>query len=405
MKFGRYVHLGGILLALIAAIGQWHPLSVAAAQDGARVPQYKVDPWWPKSLPAPVGDDGEPHQWVLGQPGGTCIDSRDHLFAFNRGWQQGNQGKLINEGATSIPAPPVIEFDPDGNIVNTWGDATISPPRPGVSYGASAVLPEMAHGCFVDYEDNVWLSGSEDGVVQKWSHDGKKMLLQIGTKGVCDGPATSSPGKAYPTCGEPGNNSSQTLLNDPAGVWVDPGKDPVTGQVGSVYIADGYGNYRVVVFDSQGKYLRQMGSAGSGEGQFVVKGGGHPHCVVVGNDDLVYACDRGQNRIHVFDKMGNFKKTMPVDPPAHMKANSRATWLSFSRDKAQTWMFITDLGYNTIWIMNHATGKIVGSIGHSGRNAGDLAVPHTMAIDSKGNLYVAETLGGGRRLQKFLLQP
>src|SRR5438477_6205261 len=91
--------------------------------------------------------------------------------------------------------------------------------------------------------------------------------------------------------------SSQTLLHRPADIAVDPNTDPVTGERGSVYIADGYGNYRIVVFDGKGKYLRQWGSAGGGPGQFVAKGGGHPHCVVLGNDGLVYTCDRGQNRI------------------------------------------------------------------------------------------------------------
>lgn len=400
VKFGMHRYLGGILLALAVTLGMWQPQ--AAAQE---VPIYKVDPWWPKTLPATIDPDGEVHQWVLGQPGGVCVDSQDHVFVWNRGWQQGGLGKLVNEGSTSIAAPPVIEFDSDGDIVNSWGDATISPPRTGVSYGAAAVLPESAHGCWVDYQDNVWLVGNEDGVVQKWSHDGKQKLLEIGTKGLCDGPATLSPNNAFPTCGEPGNNSSHTLLNKPSDIWVDPSPDPVTGQVGDVYIADGYGNYRVVVFDSQGKYLRQMGNGpGSGPAQFVVRGGGHPHCVRVSRDNLVYACDRGQNRIHVFDKMGNFQKTLPVDPPGFMKANSRATNFEFSRDPAQTWMFISDIGSMHLWVMNRATGNIVSGIGQPGRNAGDLAVPHNMAIDSKGNIYIAETLGGGRRLQKFEIQ-
>src|SRR5688572_12838892 len=172
-------------------------------------------------------------------------------------------------------------------------------------------MPHGVHGCFADYQDNIWIAGNADGVVQKWSHDGK-LLLQIGTKGLCDGPPTLSPNSPHPTCGSPGYNSSRTLLNNPADVAVDPNPDPVIGQVGSVYIADGYGNHRIVVFDAAGKYLRQFGSAGSGPGQFVATGGGHPHCVILGNDRLVYACDRGQNRVHVFDRAGTLQKTLPI---------------------------------------------------------------------------------------------
>jgi sugar lactone lactonase YvrE len=289
----------------------------------------------------------------------------------------------------------VIVFDTDGNIVSSWGDSTIT------EQGVTATLPNGIHGCFADSQDNIWIAGNGDGIVQKWSHDGKQMLLQIGTKGTCDGPPTLAPKAPYPTCGEPGSNSSRVLLNRPADIAVDPNPDPVTGQRGSVYVADGYGNHRVVVFDAAGKYLRQWGSAGSGPGQFVATTGGHPHCVVLGNDGLVYACDRGQNRIQVFDKTGNLKRIIPIDPPDQMKATLRATDLEFSTGSAQTFMFVVDLGSNRIWILDRATGAIVGSVGRSGHMAGEFIFPHTLALDSRGNLYVAETING-RRTQKFL---
>jgi hypothetical protein len=402
MKFGWHIYLGVVLLALVIALGLWHTPTKAAS--AMHVPRYKVDPFWPKPLPAPKDANGVPHQWVSGEVGGDCVDSHDHVFALNRAFQKGEGGKLLSqEGTTSIPAPPVIEYDPAGNIVNSWGDTTIAPPREGTTDGPSAVMPETLHSCFVDYQDNVWIGGYADGVVQKYTHDGKTMVLQIGTKGICDGPDTLSPKRAYPTCGNPGNNSSHTLLNEPAGIAVDPGPDPATGQVGDVYIADGYGNHRVVVFDNQGKYVRQFGSAGSGDGQFQASGAGHPHCVVLGNDNLVYACDRGQNRIEVFDKMGNFKRHILVNPPTQLQATGRAAGVVFSPDKAQRFMYDEDQGSEAIWIMDHSLGTILGGFGHGGHAAGDFTSPHTLAIDSKGNLYVAET-GGGRRIQKFVLQ-
>ena len=176
----------------------------------------------------------------------------------------------------------------------------------------------------------------------------------------------------------------------------------MTGEPGSVYIADGYGNHRIVVFDRDGNYLRQWGSAGSGDGQFVEGGGGHPHCVVLGNDGLVYACDRGQNRIQVFDREGNLQRIIRIDPAAYGEATLRATDLELSRDPEQRHMFVVDLGSNRIWILERESGDIVGSIGGSGHMAGEFTFPHTVVTDSDGNLYAAETIGG-RRNQKFAL--
>jgi hypothetical protein len=387
----RRLYVVGLLLTLIIAISvrQSPP---TFAQGGRKAPTYKVDPLWPKPLPSVKDANGLSHQWVTGEVGATCVDSHDHIITVNRGFLK--NGLLGQEGTQSVAVPPVVVYDPDGSIVNSWGDASLT------DAGVPAVLPNSVHGCFADYQDNIWIAGNADGVVQKWSHDGKRMLLQIGTKGVCDGPA-SRPAAAYPTCGEPGGNTSRVLLNDPADIAVDPNPDPVTGQRGSVYIADGYGNHRVVVFDGEGKYLRQWGAAGSGPGQFVATGGGHPHCVLLGNDGLVYACDRGQNRIHVFDKAGALKRTIQIDPPDQMKATSRADDLAFSSDPAQTFMFVVDLGSDRVWILDRETGALVGGIGRPGHMAGEFTFPHTAALDSKGNLYVAETIGG-RRHQKFL---
>jgi hypothetical protein len=370
-------------------------LAVAFGQGTTKVPQYRVDPFWPKPLPATKDARGVPLQWITGAVGASCLDSRGHVITFNRAYETPANPPL---GPMSMPAPPVIEYDAQGNIVNSWGDATALP------NGGTKTLPRGLHGCFVDYQDNIWIGGYQDGVVQKWTHDGKKMLLQIGQKGVCDGPATLSPKAPYPTCGSPGNNSSKTLLNNPAAMSVDPNPDPVTGQRGSVYIADGYGNHRVVVFDSGGKYLRQWGSAGKDPGQFSDTGGGHPHCVVIGNDGLVYTCDRSNNRIQVFDKVGKLKRVIPIDPPQFMKqrvSNSVANDITFSRDAGQTLMFDTDLGAYVIWILGRESGEVIGSFGRPGRMAGDFILPHSIGMDANNNLYIAET-GTGNRIQKFI---
>jgi hypothetical protein len=268
-------------------------------------------------------------------------------------------------------------------------------------------MPNGAHGCFVDYQGNLWVAGNGDGVVQKY-HPGTvaaqganaTFVAQIGTKGVCDGP-----------CGETAStNSSTTLLNEPPDIAVDPKPDPVTGTPGSVYIADGYGNHRVVVFDRRGSYLRQMGGVGTGPGQFAPGGGGHPHCVVIGNNGLVYACDRANDRVNVYQRNGTFVRAIPVVPgtgnPGIGTAGS--AWdVDFSPDKEQTFMYESDGGNEIMWIFDHRAAllglpnAILGGFGRPGHMAGEFTFLHMMAIDSKGNLYVGETVGG-RRVQKFI---
>lgn len=360
MKTWRYLYAGTLALALTIGVDLWNPLQQTGAQTGARVPRFVVDISWPKPLP---------NRWVTGEVAGTCIDSKDHIFTVNRSNLLDLQKRL---GLT--PAPPVIEFDGEGNVVNAWGDP--------------AIMPNGVHGCFVDHEDNVWIAGNGDGIVQKYSHDGKALLLQIGTRGVCD----SSTG----ACGVPSSNSSRDRLNQPADVTVDPVN-------GDIYIADGYGNHRVVVFDRTGKYLRQWGSPGTDPGQFAPGGGGHPHCVVLGRDGLLYVCDRANDRIQVFDKMGRVLGIIAVKPgtgtPGRGAVGS-ANDLDFSIDEKI--MYVNDVGNSTLWFLDRAAGnKIIGGFGRPGHMAGEFTLFHSVARDSRGNLYTGET-AGGRRSQKFV---
>ena len=156
-----------------------------------------------------------------------------------------------------------------------------------------------------------------------------------------------------------------------------------------------------MVFDAKGRFLRQWGSIGAGPGQFVAIGGGHPHCVVLAKDGTVYACDRGQNRIHAFDRMGALKRTIEVNPPDQMKATLRACDVVLSSDANETFMFVVDLGSDRVWILDRETGTLLGGIGRPGHMAGEFTFPHSVVTDSRGNLYVAETIAG-RRHQKFV---
>ena len=301
MKCAKLIYCSVVVVALILATGLWKPITKASAKNsnqvGDEVPSFRVDASWPKPLPAPLGVDGIAHTWVQGEVAGVCIDADDNVFTVNRAWEtgvtiagviQGDESGAINgndASASAVPAPVILEFNPAGKVVNGFGNAALT--QSGPTYGGSVYMPYGSHGCYVDYQGNIWTGGNGDGIVQKYAHDGGGgvALLQIGTKGVCDGPSNNSTvggTVVYSTCGEANDfNSSHTLLNEPADIAVDPKDDPVTGQPGDIYIADGYGNHRVVVFDASGNYLRQFGSKCTSTpcpgGTFGATGGGHPH--------------------------------------------------------------------------------------------------------------------------------
>jgi hypothetical protein len=489
MKPRQYVYFGGALLAaIVVTIGGWH--SFANADNSSR-PVFAVDASWPNPLPAPVGTDGKAHPWVQGEVAGNCIDMHDNVYTFNRGWEvgvtlngalQGNQSGAINgNDATAggaIPSPPVVAFDSDGNVVAGWGNPSLI--QTGADYGYAAYLPHGAHGCYVDYQGYVWLGGNGDGIVQKYNPmvanaEGASatFVTQIGTKGMCDGTQPSGNPNPFSSCGETNDlNTSHTLLNEPPDMAVDPSPDPVTGTRGSVYIADGYGNHRIVVYTTADggqtyTYNRQWGttctingvasnSQACPAGTFGATGGGHPHCIVLGNDGNVYACDRPNSRIQVFSRscgaastaanpeplcvpnkiiniglnagqtppanvpvVGNnaFQDAAPADAAAILgSATTRASdidfwpnidYLATKSPTSQKIIVDVDLNNDNVWLLDKATATVFGALGVCGiiacpgHNAGHFAYSHTVGVDSKGSIYVAETITG-RRVQKFV---
>lgn len=425
----RWMYAGAILVALVAAFGLWKPSQVMADSDD--VPRFSVDPLWPKPLPAPVGADGVAHRWVTGEVAASCTDSNDNVYTFNRGFTPGGLVGQDGTPAGAIPSPPVVVYNSRGDVIAAWGNPTIDP-----ATGRTAYMPNGPHGCFVDYQGYVWLGGNGDGVIQKYNPvtaakqgASATYVAQIGTKDVCDG--------AGGVCGEnTAMNSSQTLLNDPPDIAVDPKPDPVTGTRGSVYIADGYGNHRVVVFTTTDgvhyTYSRQFGSdcgtSGFGKcptGTFGHSGGGHPHCVVLGNDDLVYACDRPDSRIEVFTKTGKFVREIPIDNfPTATPANKKAILLAANRacdmdfypnidylatrsPTSQRYIVNVDLQSDNTYLLEKASGAALFAFGRCGmspcpgHNAGEFAYGHMTNVDSHGNVYISETITG-RRIQKFV---
>jgi len=222
-------------------------------------------------------------------------------------------------------------------------------------------------------------------MVQKYTHDGSKLLLQIGKKGVLDSTDGTEKGKPL--------NSDAAQFFAPSSIWVDPQND-------DVYVSDGESrgtNRRVAVIDRSGKFLRQW----QPEGMETV------HCLIVSRDGLVYVCNREGSRIQVYDKMGHFIKNVetpwkPVTPPPDGKpkqSGGSAVALALSRDSNETFMYLINQNNAEIEILDRQTGKILSSFGRVGRFPGQFDQPHGIAVDSKGNIYIAENRG--KRVQKF----
>jgi hypothetical protein len=343
----------GTCAALAMAAGIFSP-PASQAQTGA--PRYESDLSWPKPLP---------NRWVLGGLGGLCVDAQDHVFILNR--QDVVEGDL-NAGRL---APSIIELDPAGNVINSWGDPNLLDPR--------------LHSCHVDKDNNVWIASAPSGMVQKYSHDGSKVLLQIGKKGAVDSSDGTVKGRPL--------NSNVAHFFMPSSIFVDR-------QNGDVYVSDGEGrdgNRRIAVMDRTGKFLRQW----QPEGMQTV------HCMTIGNDGMVYVCNRDGARIQLYDKMGHFKKNIevpwtPVTPPKDGKltqSGGAAVAIDFSPDPNQRLLFVINQNNSQIEIIDRQSGKILSNFGRPGSFPGQFNQAHGIAVDSRGNIYIAENRG--KRVHKF----
>lgn len=323
-------------------------------------PIYEVDPSWPKPLP---------EGWISGQLGGSCVDSHDHIAVVDR------RNITEEEMQTSRATPPILLFDIDGNLVDSFGDPE--------------VVPGSIHGCTFDAENNIYVAGNADGIIQKYSHEGE-LLLQIGTRGAFDTSDGTYTGQAQ--------NSSEVQLYRPAGMAIDPGN-------GDIYVADGYGNRRIAVFDNEGNYLRQWGRQASVEEIRAGEGGAFAqvvHCVSISNQGLIYVCDRMGDRIQVFRKQGDFVRNIWVRTGTAELPDTRGTawWMDFSPDPRQQYLYVMNGRNEQVHVLDHESGEILSSFGRPGHQIGNFTHGHTVSADSQGNLYVAET-STGRRIQRF----
>ena len=332
------------------------------------VPGFAVDPLWPKPLP---------EGWINATLGHPCVDSHDHILIIDR------QNITEEEAETSVPTPPMMMFDLDGNLIASWGEMD--------------QVPSNIHGCGFGPDNELWVVGNGDGIAQKYSHSGE-LLVQIGTRGLLDtydGTAIRAPDNSINR--EPLNAGHEQFFF-PAGVAVDP-------ENGDLYVADGYGNKRIAVFDKTGKFLRQWGRQATLEETRAGTGGAFTyalHCVVISKEGLVYVCDREGLRIQVFDKAGNFVRNIWVKTGNAVLPDSRGTvWgITFSPDEEQQYLYVLDGRHEQVHILDHTSGEILSSFGRPGHQIGNFTVAHGIAADSRGNLYVAES-GTGRRVQRF----
>ena len=342
------------------------------ASGGA--PRYEVDAAWPRPLP---------EGWILGQVAGVAVDAEDHVWVLHRPrtLTEDERGATLDPPRSKccVPAPPVLEFDRDGNLLRSWGG-------PGEGYD----WPTNEHGISIDPVGNVWIggNGATDHQVLAFTPEGG-FVLQIGR------------------AGETGGSNAIDQLGRPAHMVVDP-------ETNELYVADGYLNRRVIVFDAAtGAYLRHWGAYGNAPvdgapaaaaadvtGSYDPESpqfGNPVHCVRILRDGEVLVCDRANNRIQVFRKDGTYLRQIVLEPATRSMGS---TWDVIPADAEERWLLATDGSNNEVHVIEHATGVRVGSFGRGGRSAGQFHWVHNIAVDSNGDVYTTE-VDTGKRVQKF----
>ena len=372
----RNLYIGAALLALLVALRAGEILlekRAAVEAAGVQAPMFEVDPLWPKPLP---------NHWLIGSSIGVSVDAQDHVWIIHRAASL-NERTETSAAANPptaeqccLPAPPVLEFDPAGNLVGHWG---------GPGHGFE--WPQSNHGITVDFKGNVWIGGNgqKDAHVLKFTRDGK-FLMQFGHQGK-----------------NAGSNDNENF-GRVAKIFVDRAAN-------EAYIADGYGNKRVVVIDADsGKFKRYWGAYGNKPDDTDL-GRYDPnappaqqfrnpvHCAELSNDGFLYVCDRPNDRVQVFTKEGKFVKEAFI---AKKTMGDGSVWdIAFSKDPQQKYLYLADGKNEKVYVIQRDTLQILTSFGDGGRQPGQFFGVHSIASDSKGNIYTTETYEG-KRLQKFV---
>jgi len=367
----RRVVLGALMLVLAWAGSPPGAALVAQGPQSRSLPTFEVDPAWPKV----------PEKWKLGDPSSFAIDAQDNVWLLHR-------PRTLPPEQASTAAPPVMVFDPSGKFIKAWGGA-----------GNGYEWPEREHGIHVDAKGFVWLGGNNcptngirglkpvaDDQLLKFTSDGK-LVMQVGKSNQSKG------------------NADTRNLHRPADAWVNAATN-------EVFVADGYGNHRVVVLDATtGAYKRHWGAYGAPP-EDTNPGNYDPSappakqfravtCVSIAKDGTVYVCDRTSDRIQSFKKDGTFIKEAIV--AKETLANGSVWDIALSSDPQQRYMFVADGQSHRIIILQRDTMEMVGTLGVGGRIPGRFNAPSSVAVDSRGNLYTGETFEG-KRVQKFTVK-
>ncbi len=412
----------------------WFSVEKRAAVQaaGVQAPKFEVDPMWPKPLP---------NHWIMGNVIGVSVDAQDHIWIIHR---QGSleamedylatnppgakRNKGIVEADCCAPAPPVLEFDEAGNLLASWGGKD----------GDGYVWPASNHGITVDYKGNVWIGGN--GRVGNAPADDEGQINGAGRAAAPPAaPTPLAPGAAAPAgrAGRAGGRGGPPLYhdsmimkftqdgkflmqigksgqskgsNDTENLGL-PAKIMVDAKTNEVYVADGYGNHRVIVFDADsGKYKRHWGAYGhmpddTNLGRYnpddppAQQFRNPVHCVELANDGLLYVCDRVNDRIQVFKPDGTFVKEQILYKNT---LGDGAVWdIAFSKDPLQKYIYLADGSNEKVHILDRESLKVLTSFGDGGRQPGEFYAVHSIATDSKGDIFTTETYRG-QRLQKFV---
>ncbi len=379
-----------VALLVIMGISQSVLERTAAAQNKGAVqaPRFEVDPLWPKPLP---------NHWILGSTIGVWVDTDDHIWIIHRSTATlGNNEKTLEtkQGECCAGAPPVLEFDQEGNLLRHWGG-------PGQGYE----WPDSNHGIFIDYKGNVWVGGNggPDSHILKFTKDGK-FLLQVGKKGARRKEGAAQGNQEGQVAGFVGGSNDQVSFGRVAKIFVDAKEN-------EAYIADGYLNKRVAVIDADsGKMKRFWGAYGNKPDDTPLPpyNPANPpaqqfynpvHCADMSVDRMIYVCDRVGDRLQVFTPEGKFVKEQWYEKNT---LNAGSVWdIAFSKDAQQKYIFMADGVNEKVKVIDRQTLEELTTFGDGGRQPGQFYGVHSIAIDSKGNLYTTETYEG-KRLQKFV---
>jgi DNA-binding beta-propeller fold protein YncE len=405
------------LIALIA-VSAASPLFARGKLSAQTVqaPRFQVDPFWPKPLPTHT---------ILGSVTGLAIDAQDHVWVVNltnsfvtRTESGADQDPPIGE--CCFPSSPVLEFDASGKLVGHWGG-------PGSGY----TWPMANHGIAIDDKGNVWISGNgpRDTQILQFTRDGKF----IKSFGVAATAANAAPSATAPDTAYAGVSGAQRGGAGAAGAGGGRGgrggrgaaipplpansnsADAFGGatevsfdfKANEAYVADGSRNHRIAVIDlNTGAIKRSWGAYGKPATDNAAtpyqptnpQFGNPVRCAELSRDGLVYVCDQQNNRIQVFDKTGKFVKEKSVAPATK---GAGSVWdIAFSRDNAQRYLYVADGQNMKVRILDRNTLDEISTLGDGGRYPGQFFAVHSIATDSKGNVFTAETLEG-KRIQKF----